>query len=200
VGDEVRAVKPGDFVSARCTSNCGHCHQCGWGRRISARICALSGSIRTGRSRIREDSGVEYLEARPGDSGALRGDSRSAGECGAHRDGGADRGADGFGYGMRADWADVHCGGEGVRELDVFATETNEQRRAMAKKMGADLVLIPRRKMRGENSCGNQRHGVDALLEMSGNPTAIQQVSRRCRAGGRASRWGFQRRLCRWIW
>ena len=28
VGDEVKAVKPGDFVSAEMHLNCGHCHQC----------------------------------------------------------------------------------------------------------------------------------------------------------------------------
>src|SRR3989475_10028826 len=28
VGDEVRAVKAGDFVSAGMHVNCGHCHQC----------------------------------------------------------------------------------------------------------------------------------------------------------------------------
>src|SRR6267378_3793144 len=36
VGDEVRAVKPGDFVSAEMHVNCGHCHQCRLGQ---AHIC-----------------------------------------------------------------------------------------------------------------------------------------------------------------
>src|SRR5207253_3158522 len=36
VGDEVRAVKPGDFVSAEMHVNCGHCHQCRLGE---AHIC-----------------------------------------------------------------------------------------------------------------------------------------------------------------
>src|SRR5258708_25291739 len=36
VGDEVTAVKPGDFVSAEMHVNCGHCHQCRLGE---AHIC-----------------------------------------------------------------------------------------------------------------------------------------------------------------
>jgi len=36
VGDEVRAVKPGDFVSAEMHVNCGHCRQCRLGE---AHIC-----------------------------------------------------------------------------------------------------------------------------------------------------------------
>jgi threonine 3-dehydrogenase len=74
----------------------------------------------------------------------------------------------------------------------VFATETNAQRRAMARKMGADVVLDP--------SSGNavrqiladtSNTGVDVLLEMSGNPTAIQQGFAALRAGGRASLLGI---------
>jgi threonine 3-dehydrogenase len=74
----------------------------------------------------------------------------------------------------------------------VFATETNEKRRAMAKKMGADVVLNPAAedavaRILAETS----GTGVDALLEMSGNPTAIQQGFKALRAGGRASLLGI---------
>src|SRR5260370_15513338 len=74
----------------------------------------------------------------------------------------------------------------------VFATETNEKRRAMARKMGADVVLNPAAedavaKILVETS----GTGVDALLEMSGNPTAIQQGFKSLRAGGRASLLGI---------
>src|SRR6266581_4424295 len=74
----------------------------------------------------------------------------------------------------------------------VFATETNEKRRAMARKMGADVVLNPvtedavARILSETNGTG-----VDALLEMSGNPMAIQQGFRALRAGGRASLLGI---------
>jgi threonine 3-dehydrogenase len=74
----------------------------------------------------------------------------------------------------------------------VFATETNEQRRAMAKKMGADVVVNPANtdsvaRIKAETS----GTGVDVLLEMSGNPAAIQQGFRALRAGGRASLLGI---------
>jgi threonine 3-dehydrogenase len=74
----------------------------------------------------------------------------------------------------------------------VFATETNEQRRAMAKKMGADVVVNPVETdsvARIKAETGGT--GVDVLLEMSGNPAAIQQGFRALRAGGRASLLGI---------
>src|SRR5229473_3443227 len=42
VGDEVRAVKAGDFVSAEMHVNCGHCHQCRLGE---AHIWQLDAAI-----------------------------------------------------------------------------------------------------------------------------------------------------------
>jgi threonine 3-dehydrogenase len=74
----------------------------------------------------------------------------------------------------------------------VFATETNDHRRAMAKQMGADVVLNP---AEGDavkkilDATGGT--GVDVLLEMSGNATAIQQGFKALRAGGRASLLGI---------
>jgi threonine 3-dehydrogenase len=74
----------------------------------------------------------------------------------------------------------------------VFATETNEQRRTMAKKMGADVVLNPAKEDAvGKILAETNGTGVDALLEMSGNPTAIQQGFKALRAGGRASLLGI---------
>jgi threonine 3-dehydrogenase len=74
----------------------------------------------------------------------------------------------------------------------VFATETNEHRRAMAKKVGADVVLNPAgmdavARIKADTS----GTGVDVLLEMSGNPQAIQQGFKALRAGGRASLLGI---------
>ena len=62
----------------------------------------------------------------------------------------------------------------------------------MAREMGADVVLNP---ASGDpvqqilTATGGT--GVDALLEMSGNPTAIQQGFKALRAGGRASLLGI---------
>ena len=74
----------------------------------------------------------------------------------------------------------------------VFATETNDQRRAMAKKMGADAVINPASEDAVKRILAETGGtGVDALLEMSGNPTAIQQGFKALRAGGRASLLGI---------
>jgi threonine 3-dehydrogenase len=74
----------------------------------------------------------------------------------------------------------------------VFATETNEKRRAMARKMGADVVLNPAAEDAVAKILAETNGtGVDALLEMSGNPTAIQQGFKSLRAGGRASLLGI---------
>jgi len=74
----------------------------------------------------------------------------------------------------------------------VFATETNEKRRAMAKKMGADVVLNPAKEDAVAKILAETNGtGVDALLEMSGNPAAIQQGFKALRAGGRASLLGI---------
>jgi threonine 3-dehydrogenase len=74
----------------------------------------------------------------------------------------------------------------------VFATETNEHRRAMAKKMGADVVINPAAEDAVKRILGEtDGTGVDVLLEMSGNPTAIQQGFKALRAGGRASLLGI---------
>jgi len=74
----------------------------------------------------------------------------------------------------------------------VFATETNEHRRAMARTMGADFALNPASedvvKKIVESTGGT---GVDVLLEMSGQPTAIRQGFEALRAGGRASLLGI---------
>jgi threonine 3-dehydrogenase len=74
----------------------------------------------------------------------------------------------------------------------VFATETNEHRRALAKQMGADVVLNPAAEDAVARILSETNNtGVDVLLEMSGNPTAIQQGFKALRAGGRASLLGI---------
>jgi threonine 3-dehydrogenase len=74
----------------------------------------------------------------------------------------------------------------------VFATETNQHRRALAEEMGAHCVLNPMNEdpvKKIMDATGGT--GVDVLLEMSGNPAAIQQGFRALRAGGRASLLGI---------
>src|SRR3984893_9425753 len=193
VGDEVTAVRAGDFVSAEMHVNCGHCHQCRLGEahicqnlRIigidrdgafaefvkipASNIWKLDPAIRDHYGAILDPLGnaVHAVLA-----GAIAGQTVLVTGCGP--------------IGLMAIAVAKACGSS-----TVFATETNEQRRAMAKKMGADVVLNPAEtdyvaRIKAETS----GTGVDVLLEMSGNPLAIQQGFHALRAGGRASLLGI---------
>jgi threonine 3-dehydrogenase len=70
----------------------------------------------------------------------------------------------------------------------IIATELNEYRMQLAKKVGADLVLnpqsesVPKKVLKETDGLG-----VDVVIEMSGNPTAIKQGFSSIRPGGRFS-------------
>src|SRR5713226_3128960 len=193
IGDEVEAVKAGDFVSAEMHVNCGHCHQCRVGE---AHICqnlkiigidqdgAFAEFVKIPASNIvKLDAGISEKYAAILDplgnavhtvlAGPIAGQTVLVTGCGP--------------IGLMSIAVAKACGSS-----TVFATETNEHRRTMAKKMGADVVINPASedavaKILGETG----GTGVDVLLEMSGNPTAIQQGFKALRAGGRASLLGI---------
>ncbi len=193
VGDEVRAIKPGDFVSAEMHVNCGHCHQCRLGQ---AHICknlriigidqdgAFAEFVKIPASNIwKLDPAIPEHYGAILDplgnavhtvlAGPIAGQTVLVTGCGP--------------IGLMSIAVAKACGSS-----TVFATETNEQRRAMAKKMGADVVLNPAKEDAvGKILAETGGTGVDALLEMSGNPTAIQQGFKALRAGGRASLLGI---------
>jgi len=193
VGDEVRAVKPGDFVSAEMHVNCGHCHQCRVGQAHVCQNLRIIGIDQDGAFaefvKIPAPNIWKLDPAIPEHYGAIldplgnavhtvlagpiAGQTVLVTGCGP--------------IGLMSIAVAKACGAS-----KVFATETNEQRRAMAKKMGADVVLNPA----AENAVARilaetGGTGVDALLEMSGNPAAIQQGFKALRAGGRASLLGI---------
>jgi threonine 3-dehydrogenase len=193
VGDEVRAVKPGDFVSAEMHVNCGHCHQCRLGE---AHICqnlriigidqdgAFAEFVKIPASNIwKLDAAIPEHYGAILDplgnavhtvlAGPIAGQTVLVTGCGP--------------IGLMSIAVAKACGSS-----TVFATETNEKRRAMAKKMGADVVLNPAAEDAVAKILAETNGtGVDALLEMSGNPTAIQQGFKSLRAGGRASLLGI---------
>jgi threonine 3-dehydrogenase len=193
VGNEVTAVKVDDFVSAEMHVNCGHCHQCRVGE---AHICQNLRIIG-----IDQDGAFAEFVKIPA-SNIIKLDASIPEHYGAI--------LDPLGNAVHTVLAGpiagstvlvTGCGPIGLMSIavakacgssTVFATETNEHRRAMAKKMGADVVVNPAaedavRKILGETG----GTGVDVLLEMSGNPTAIQQGFQALRAGGRASLLGI---------
>jgi threonine 3-dehydrogenase len=193
VGEEVTAVQAGDFVSAEMHVNCGHCHQCRLGE---AHICqnlkiigidqdgAFAEFVKIPASNIwKLDAAIPERYGAILDplgnavhtvlAGPIAGQTVLVTGCGP--------------IGLMAIAVAKACGSS-----TVFATETNAQRRAMALQMGADVAINPSSedavaKILGETG----GTGVDALLEMSGNPTAIQQGFSALRAGGRASLLGI---------
>ena len=193
IGEEVTAVRPGDFVSAEMHVNCGHCHQCRLGE---AHICqnlkiigidqdgAFAEFVKIPASNIwKLDPAIPEHYGAILDplgnavhtvlAGPIAGQTVLVTGCGP--------------IGLMSIAVAKACGSS-----TVFATETNEHRRDMAKKMGADVVINPA----SEDSVkkileATNGTGVDALLEMSGNPTAIQQGFKALRAGGRASLLGI---------
>jgi len=192
-GQEVTAVQAGDFVSAEMHVNCGHCHQCRLGE---AHICqnlkiigidqdgAFAEFVKIPASNIwKLDPAIPERYGAILDplgnavhtvlAGPIAGQTVLVTGCGP--------------IGLMAIAVAKACGSS-----TVFATEMNEQRRMMAKTMGADVVINPA----AEDSVARilaetGGTGVDALLEMSGNPTAIQQGFKSLRAGGRASLLGI---------
>jgi len=193
VGEEVTAVKVGDFVSAEMHVNCGHCHQCRLGE---AHICqnlriigidqdgAFAEFVKIPASNIwKLDPAIPEHYGAILDplgnavhtvlAGSIAGQTVLVTGCGP--------------IGLMSIAVAKACGSS-----TVFATETNENRRAMAKKMGADVVLNPASEDAVARILAETNGtGVDALLEMSGNPTAIQQGFKALRAGGRASLLGI---------
>jgi threonine 3-dehydrogenase len=193
VGDEVRAVKAGDFVSAEMHLNCGQCRQCRLGQ---AHICqnlriigidqdgAFAEFVKIPASNIwKLDAAIPEHYGAILDplgnavhtvlAGPIAGQTVLVTGCGP--------------IGLMSIAVAKACGSS-----TVFATETNEKRRAMAKKMGADVVLNPAAEDAVAKILAETNGtGVDALLEMSGNPTAIQQGFKALRAGGRASLLGI---------
>jgi threonine 3-dehydrogenase len=193
VGEEVTAVNAGDFVSAEMHVNCGHCHQCRLGE---AHICqnlkiigidqdgAFAEFVKIPASNIwKLDAAIPERYGAILDplgnavhtvlAGPIAGQTVLVTGCGP--------------IGLMAITVAKACGSS-----TVFASETNAQRRAMALQMGADVAIDPvsedavARILRETSGTG-----VDALLEMSGNPTAIQQGFAALRAGGRASLLGI---------
>jgi threonine 3-dehydrogenase len=193
VGEDVSAVRPGDFVSAEMHLNCGHCHQCRLGE---AHICqnlkiigidmdgAFAEFVKIPAMNIwKLDAAIPEHYAAILDplgnavhtvlAGAIAGQTVLVTGCGP--------------IGLMSIAVAKACGSS-----TVFATETNEHRRAMAEEMGADQVLNPACEdpvKKILDATGGT--GVDVLLEMSGQPAAIQQGFKALRAGGRASLLGI---------
>src|SRR5207253_8272318 len=84
---------------------------------------------------------------------------------------------------------------EGLRRFYRIGNGEERGTGRNANKMGADVVINPASEDAVKRILGETGGtGVDALLEMSGNPMAIQQGFKALRAGGRASLLGIPTR------
>lgn len=193
VGELVKGVSVGDFVSAEMHVSCGHCLQCRSGQAHVCQFVKILGVDADGAFadyvRIPASNVWKLDPSIPRDfgslfdpfgnavhtvlSGAIAGQTVAVMGCGP--------------IGLFSIAVAKACGA-----ALICAIEPNEQRRALAKRVGADVLLDPSRdnveQMVKDTTGGN---GVDVLLEMSGHPSAIQQGFRLLRMGGRASLLGI---------
>jgi threonine 3-dehydrogenase len=193
VGDEVTAVKEGDFVSAEMHVNCGKCLQC---RTGEAHICqfvkiigvdangAFAEYVTIPESNIwKLDPAIpqEYASILDPLGNAVH--TVLAGEIAAKTVVITGCGP----IGLFAIAVARACGA-----TKVFAIEVNEYRRKIATQMKADLVIDPSkedaRTIVYDNTGGI---GADVVLEMAGHPDAIKLGFNVLRLGGRISLLGI---------
>jgi len=197
VGSEVHHLAPGTFVAAETHLACGFCRTCRAGRpHICERLRILgvdTDGAFAGHVVIPAANAWVVGEGIPADVAPVMEPFGNA----VHTVFGTERGDDL----AAAAVAVLGCGPIGlfavgiVRALGartVIAVEPNDYRADLAKRMGADLVVDPMREdpvAAALEATGG--HGVEVVLEMSGDPRAIDQGTRMLARGGRMSLLGL---------
>jgi len=193
VGEDVRNLAPGDFVSAEMHIACGHCYQCRTGQAHICRSVKILGV---------DDHGCFAEFVRIPASNILKLDAAIPPDYAAV--------LDPLGNAVHTVLAGpiagcsvgvVGCGPIGLMAIAVarasgagpiFAVEVNANRRQLAQAMGADVVLDPSTdSIEGiilERTVGG---GVDAALEFSGHPNGVHTAFQIVRPGGRVSLLGI---------
>ena len=197
VGPEVHHVQPGSFVAAETHIACGVCSTCRTGRAHICRNLRILG-VDT------EGAFAEYVVV-PAANAWIVGE-------GIHPDHASVM--EPFGNAVHATFGTeggedlltnpvvvIGCGPIGLfavaiaRALGawkVIAIEPNDERRALAAKMGADLLVDPKSEDPVAAVLGaTDDSGAEVVLEMSGNATAIDQGTRMVARGGRMSLLGL---------
>jgi threonine 3-dehydrogenase len=189
LGTNVKNLKKGDVISAETHIACGHCYLCHTG---NAHIC-LNGSIFGvdidgvfAEYAVVPASNAWVLDNKiPKDhasvmeplgnavhtvlAGEITGNIVLVTGCGP--------------IGLMSIAVARICGA-----TQIFATELNNFRIDLAQKVGADIVLNPEQDRVVENILKHTNGlGVDVVLEMSGNPSAIREAFKALRPGGRYS-------------
>ena len=189
LGRNVKNIKTGDIISAETHIACGHCYLCHTG---NAHIC-INGKIFGvdihgvfAEYALVPANNVWILDKRiPKDfasvmeplgnavhtvlAGEITGTTVLVTGCGP--------------IGLMSTLVSHLCGA-----TKVITTEINDYRIGLAKKIGADVVLNPKKDKVVERVLAETDGlGVDVVLEMSGNPQAIQEAFDAIRPGGRYS-------------
>ncbi len=192
IGDEVTTVKIGDFISGETHIICGHCYPCRTGQYHICRNVKIVGVDRPG-------CFAEYV-AIPA-SNAWRNDPQLDAAVAAAQEpfGNAVHTA------LSTDLATktvlvTGCGPIGLFAIgiaraagawQIFATDINPGRLEMARAMGATHPIAAQDDVVAEIMAATNGDGVDVLLEMSGNATAINQGFKCLRYGGYAALLGL---------
>ncbi|HLX38961.1 MAG TPA: L-threonine 3-dehydrogenase [Ktedonobacteraceae bacterium] len=196
VGSEVTTLAPGDFVASETHITCGHCYQCRTGQAHVCRNVQILGVDRDG-------AFAEYI-AIP---------ESVAWKTGKEIDHSVASIQEPFGNAVHATYADeitnktvavFGCGPIGLWAVglcrisgasDIFAIEPNHKRLAIATTMGAKHIYNPLEIDPVQQVLEvTDGLGVDVVLEMSGNATAIRQGFKALRNGGRVSLLGIPSR------
>jgi threonine 3-dehydrogenase len=189
LGTNVKHLKKGDIISAETHIACGHCYLCHTG---NAHICVngtifgvdingvfaeyavvpaanawvLDKKIPKDYASVMEPLGNAVHTVLAGE---ITGNTVLVTGCGP--------------IGLMSVAVSRICGA-----TQIFATEINNFRLDLAQKVGADIVINPRQDRVVENILKHTSGlGVDVVLEMSGNPSAIKQAFKALRPGGRYS-------------
>ncbi len=195
VGAHVSTVARGDFISGEGHIACGRCHAC---RTGSAHICENLQVIGVDR----DGAFAEYV-AMPA-ANAWKLDETIPREVAAVMDplGNAVHAALEVGLAAQS-VAIIGCGPIGLMAIPichmagaalVAASDVSEPRLALARRMGADLVVDARTQdvpARLREATGGQ--GVDVVLEMSGHEAGLRDGLRALRNGGWVSLLGLPR-------
>jgi threonine 3-dehydrogenase len=193
IGEDVTGIARGDFVTAEMHVACGRCRQCRLGQSHVCQNLSILGIDRDGcfAEFVRIPAGNIWPidPAIPEHYGAILDPLGNAVHAVlAGEIAGQTVAVTGCGpIGLMSIAVAKACGASAI-----FATEVNEHRRDMAVTMGAAEALDPAAGdvvARVRAATGGA--GVDVLLEMSGNPRAIEMGLAMLRSGGRASLLGI---------
>lgn len=195
-GREVSLVKVGDYVAAESHITCGACFQCRTGQAHVCKQYRILGIDCDG-------SYAEYISLPEGVLWRTAAEIPPEFACVQEPLGNAVDAAlaeDLTGHTVLV----TGCGPTGLFAIAVarvsgaaviIATDTSEYRLGLAKQVGADLTVNVKT---GHPEAVNEAireltagEGVDAALEMSGNPAALHQAFRAVKNGGRVTLFGI---------